>query len=75
MMDDIWHSNIRPDITLSNICQMSILISGLTSETNIRKILISAQRWFALAIRGKAVTSFLGEHHGTFPILSVVGLH
>jgi hypothetical protein len=54
---------------------MSILISGLTSEMNIRKIQISAQLWFALAVRGKAVSSFLGEYHGTFPILIVVGLH
>jgi hypothetical protein len=61
MMDDIWHSNIRLDITLSDICQMSNLISGLTSEMNIPKIQISAQRWFALAIRGQGCEFIFGR--------------
>jgi hypothetical protein len=60
-MDDIWHSNIRPGITLSDIDQMSILISGLTSEMNIWKIQISTQPLLCTGHKGEGCEFIFGR--------------
>jgi hypothetical protein len=57
----ILGSNIRPDITLSDIRQMSILISGLTSEMNIWKIQISTQPLVCTGHKGQGCEFIFGR--------------